>query len=221
MKKIYKKIFLSIAAVAVCGLIVFGVVNFYVAQKAGGLIFDEMDQAPSVQTALVLGAKVYAGGRMSDMFHDRVETARLLYQGGKVKKILVSGDHGQTDYDEVNAAKKYLLENGVAEQDIFLDHAGFDTYDSLYRARDIFGVGSVIAVTQNFHLPRTVYIGRSLGLEVYGFSADLQPYRNMFKNQSREKLAVIKAWLNVLFKAKPKFLGEKIDINGDGRVSWD
>ncbi|MCK4799462.1 YdcF family protein, partial [Candidatus Parcubacteria bacterium] len=125
------------------------------------------------------------------------------------------------NYDEVNTAKDYLLDKGVKSEDIFLDHAGFDTYDSLYRAREIFEVSSVIVVTQNFHLPRAVYIGRKLDLEIYGFSADKHLYANVDYNESREIFSKVKAFFDVSFHAKPKFLGEKIPISGDSKKSWD
>lgn len=104
---------------------------------------------------------------------------------------------------------------------MFLDHAGVDTYDSMYRARDIFEVNSAIVVTQAFHLPRAVYLGRALGIGVYGVIADRQPYLGMARVELREKLAIVKAFLNVLFRSKPKFLGEVIPIGGDGQLSWD
>ena len=139
----------------------------------------------------------------------------------KVSKILVSGDHGTVEYDEVNTVKAYLLENGVQPENIFLDHAGFDTYDSIYRAKEIFEVESVVIVTQEFHLPRAVYIGNSLGIETHGYIADRQPYVAAIWNSFRESLARIKAFLNVTLNSKPKYLGEPIPITGDGTLSWD
>ena len=158
---------------------------------------------------------------MSGMFQDRVETAFDLYEEEKVEKILISGDHGRENYDEVNTAKDYLLDKGVKSEDIFLDHAGFDTYDSLYRAKKIFEVPSVIVVTQNFHLPRAIYIGKKLNLEIYGLSADRHSYVNIDYNKLREIFSKVKAFFDISFQAKPKFLGEKIPISGDSKKSWD
>jgi SanA protein len=144
-----------------------------------------------------------------------------LYNNGKVDKILVSGDHGQDDYDEVNSAKEYLLENNVKPEDIFLDHAGFDTYDSLYRARDIFQAESLVIVTQNFHLPRALYMSDKLGLNSCGVSADLHKYLGEGTRDRREILAKVKAWLNITFNSKPKYLGDKIPLSGSGLNTWD
>ncbi|MDD4358685.1 MAG: ElyC/SanA/YdcF family protein, partial [Candidatus Pacebacteria bacterium] len=109
------------------------------------------------QVALVLGARVY-NDRASDIFKDRLDSAIELYAQKKAKKILVSGDHGTKSYDEVNIAKSYLLSNNIKEEDIFLDHAGFDTYDSLYRAKEVFQINNAIIISQSFHLPRALYI---------------------------------------------------------------
>ena len=173
------------------------------------------------QAALVLGARVWANGKMSDIFRDRVETGLRLYNQNKVQKILISGDHGRKDYDEVNAAKLYLLERGVLPEDIFLDHAGFDTYDSLYRAKNIFKVTSLIVVTQNFHLPRALYIAKKIKIDACGVSADLHNYIGEKKRNRREVLANIKAWLDILVDSSPTYLGGVINITGDGQKSWD
>jgi len=173
------------------------------------------------QAALVLGAKVYNNGKMSDIFKDRVETAIKLYNEGKVEKILISGDHGRKDYDEVNAAKEYLLENDVVSEDIFLDHAGFDTYDSVYRARDIFQAQSLVIVTQDFHLSRALYIADKLGIDSCGVSADLHQYYGEEARNRREILAKVKAWLDIVFNSKPKYLGDAIPLSGSGLNSRD
>lgn len=173
------------------------------------------------QVALVLGAKVWNDGNMSDIFKDRVKTAIELYNNGKVEKILISGDHGQEDYDEVNAAKEYLLENNIKSEDIFLDHAGFDTYDSLYRAKQVFKAESLVVVTQNFHLPRAMYIADKIGLDSCSVNADLQKYYGEDARNRREVLAKIKAWLNVTFNSKPRYLGDEIPLSGSGLNTWD
>ncbi len=175
----------------------------------------------SKQTVLVLGARVYENGKMSGIFEDRVLTALNLYKEGKVEKILVSGDHGTVDYNEVGAAKDFLLENGVDAQDIFLDHAGFDTYDSVYRAKKIFEVESLVIVTQDFHLPRAHYIAQNLDLDFCGKSSDLHLYKSAEYLELREKLARVKAWLDITLDSKPKYLGETIYIGGDGRQTWE
>jgi len=218
MKK--RKIILLILAVLFFSSIIL-LINLRVFWQSRGLIFENIENAPSKQTALILGARVLSNGKMSDILSDRVKSALELYDNGKVKKILVSGDHGRIKYDEVNTIKKYLLENGASPEDIFLDHAGFDTYDSLYRAKEIFKVDSVIIVTQKFHLPRSIYIGKSLGIESYGFVADKQKYLGMQRYKLREILARVKAFFNIAFHSKSKYGGEPIPITGDGRLSWD
>jgi vancomycin permeability regulator SanA len=175
----------------------------------------------TAEAALVLGAKVYDNGRISPIFQDRIDTALDLYEKGSVKKILISGDHGRPDYDEVNAAKDYFLEKGVKAEDIFLDHAGFDTYDSVYRARDIFVATSLIVVTQDFHLARALYIADKLGIDACGASADLRPYVGASRFESREYLARIKAFFNVIINSEPKFLGEQYPLSGAGQATWD
>lgn len=172
------------------------------------------------EVGLVLGAKVH-GKNLSHIFKDRLDAALELYNNKKINKILVSGDHGTKNYDEVNAAKEYLLSKGVKGEDIFLDHAGFDTYDSIYRAKEVFGINDVIIISQNFHLARALYIAFNLGINAQGFGADLHKYISEERNNLREFFARIKAFYDVRFNSLPKFLGPKIDIYGDGKQSWD
>lgn len=192
-----------------------------IADSTTELVYDGIQSVPSSQTVLILGSKVFSDGRLSHVLQDRVLTALELYENGKVEKFLVSGDHGKKNYDEVNAVRKFLLSKGVKAEDIFLDHAGFDTYDSFYRARDIFKVNSMIVVTQEFHLPRALYIGKSLGLDVHGLKADKRVYKANVYNNIRELFSSSKAYLEVALNVKPKFLGEEIPITGDSRKSWD
>lgn len=170
---------------------------------------------------LVLGAAVYNGDRVSPVFADRLETAVELYQAGLVRKILVSGDHGTTLYDEVNAGKDYLLDKGVPAEDIFLDHAGFDTYDSLYRAKQIFRTNSFLVSTQDFHLPRALYIAKRLDLDAWGCRADKRFYNNIQQMKRREWFAKVKAWLDINLGVKSSLGGGQLDIEGDGRQTWD
>ncbi len=139
-------------------------VNLWILQQARPYCHASADAIPAVEAAIVLGARVHPGGQVSGMLHARLEEGLALYRLGKVRKLLLSGDHGQVEYDEVNAMRQYMLRNGVKPEDIFLDHAGFDTYDSLYRARDIFQVSSAVIITQRFHLPRAMYIRLALDL---------------------------------------------------------
>ena len=217
LKKILK--FLGVGAVIIFLAIFF--INFYILEKSVDYIYKNIENVPKSQVALILGAKVNADGSMSDVFMDRTLKALELYKAGKVDKLLVSGDHGLAEYDEVNAVKNFLLKRGVGKKDIFLDYAGFDTYDSIYRAREIFQVDSLVIVTQEFHLPRAVYIARALGIEASGYVADRQEYVKASLFALREALARVKAFGNVILGSEPKVLGEAIPIYGDGTASWD
>ncbi len=216
-----KKTIYYLIAIGLIFISVFLSINFYITQSTKKHIYESAENVPSSEVAIILGARVYQNGSMSDILKDRILTALELYDSGKVKKILASGDHGRKEYDEVNTIKDFLLKNNVKPEDLFMDHAGFDTYDSLYRAKAIFKVESALIITQAFHLPRAVYIGRRLGIDAYGYKADRQPYLFINRYRQREKLANIKAFFNLLFNSKPKYLGDAIPISGDGRLSWD
>lgn len=192
-------------------------IYFIVASQSSSFIVEKIDTPNKVYTALVLGAYVKNDGNPSLVFKDRIDKAIELYREGKVKTILVSGDDGQLGYNEVNPTREYLLAAGVPGDKIFLDHAGFDTYSSMYRAKEIFLVNSVIITTQSFHLPRSVFIARNLGIDAYGISADSGHY--LFRNNIREVFADVKAFFNIIYKRKPKYLGEEIPITGDSSPS--
>jgi SanA protein len=150
-----------------------------------------------------------------------VDAALLAYKQGKIQKFLLSGDHGQADYDEVNAMKTYLNDNEVPDSDIFLDHAGFDTYDSMIRAKSIFKVEKAIVFTQKFHLPRAIYLGRNLGLDLQGFVVDPENYKPTSYLQRREWLANIKAWTEIHVEQKPTFSGKVLPITGSSAATHD
>jgi SanA protein len=178
-------------------------------------------QVPHAQAALVLGAQVLPSGRPSDMLVDRVKAAEDLYRAGRVGKLLLSGDHGRVNYDEVGTMRRMMLADGIPAADIFTDHAGFDTWDSAQRAKRVFDVDSAVVVTQGFHMARALYEARHAGLDATGFLADRRNYgRVMPRLKAREALARVKAFGDVLTGANPKFLGAEIPITGDGRKSW-
>jgi vancomycin permeability regulator SanA len=220
-KKFIFKTLGALLLLSLSGLLLFYTINQRVINDSAALIYDDWQSTPQSQAALLLGARVYADGRLSDILKDRADTALDLYNSDKVERILVSGDHGQTTYDEVNAMRDYLLEAGVPADDIFLDHAGFDTYDSVYRAKHIFQAESLLIVTQDFHLPRALFIARGVGVEAYGVSADRHQYIMANYNELRESLARVKAYVEVLIGAKPKYLGAAIPLSGDSKKSWD
>jgi SanA protein len=176
--------------------------------------------APAAKVAIVLGARVYPDGTPSPMLADRLATGVELYRLGKVDKLLMSGDHGTTTYDELKVMLRYCLDRGVPDEDVFTDHAGFDTYDTMYRARDVFKVTDALVVTQDFHLPRAVYIARTLGLDATGVVADIQPYVREWRFALREWPARVKAFFQLhVAKPGPRFLGPAIPIDGDGRLT--
>ncbi len=155
------------------------------------------------------------------MLEDRLLTGIELYNKGAAPKLLMSGDHGQKEYDEVNTMKQYAMSKGIPDDDIFMDHAGFSTYESMYRARDIFEAKKIIIVTQSFHLSRAVYIARKLGLEAFGVSSDLRTYGTENRDNTREYFARVKDFLMCIFKPKPKYLGDKIPVSGKGSQTND
>ena len=185
-------------------------------------VTDKVDEAPRAQAALVLGAQVYADGRPSIMLADRVSAAAELYEADRVDKLLLSGDHGRVQYDEVAAMKRILLGRGIPAEDIFTDHAGFDTWDSAQRAKRVFDVDSVVVVTQKFHMARALYDARHAGLDATGYVADKRQYgKIMGKLRLRKAAARVKTLGDVVTGADPHFLGPVIPITGDGRRSWD
>ena len=182
---------------------------------------DTVHRMPNCYTVMVLGASVHRNGDLSPILLDRVNSAVELYKTGKVKRFLLTGDHGSIDYDEVNTMKNYLIRMGIDSADIFLDHAGFDTYSSMVRAKEVFKVDSLYIVTQNYHLYRAVYIARQCGLNAYGYVADRRRYDGIIKYTFREWLANVKSWVWVNTNHKPVYLGKPIPITGDSRTSWD
>lgn len=210
-------LYVVLAAVAVlCGAIV---IDRHITDTADLYIVDPKD-APKADAILVLGASVRANGQVSDMLGDRLDTALGLYQDKKAPKLLVSGDHGSVDYDEVGTMKRYLSERKVADSSIFMDHAGFSTYESMYRAVHVFEVRKVIIVTQSYHLKRAVYVARSLGLEAYGVAAEEKQYRDIAKFKFREFLARNKDFIYArILRPEPAIQGDKIPITGDGRTT--
>jgi len=202
-----------------CGA--FLAINYYVEQIGIKNIYPA-NNVPNADAVLILGAYVFPDGTLSSMLNDRVIVGYELYDQGKVPKIIVSGDHGRKEYDEVNSMKSFLRSKGVPGQDVFMDHAGFSTYESLYRARDIFQVKKVIIVTQRYHLLRAVFIARELGLEAYGVASDVQDYGQVMRAYKiREMAARNKDFWLTRFKPQPTFLGEAIPVFGDGGATDD
>jgi vancomycin permeability regulator SanA len=155
------------------------------------------------------------------MIEDRLKAAINLYDNNVSKKIIMSGDHGRKEHDEVNVMKNYAMELDVPSNDIFMDHAGFSTYESMYRLKHIFGAKSVVIVTQKYHLYRSLYIARSLGIDAYGYAAEDIKYFGDTYRELREILARDKDFFKSIYKPKSTYLGEPIDLNGSGDVTND
>lgn len=200
-------------------LIIFGI-NEYIKISTKDKIIMERDIAEDFNVALVLGAGL-KNGKPSPVLKDRLDTALMLYKNNKVSKIIVSGDHGNKNYDEVNVMKNYLKNEGVLSEDIFMDHAGFSTYDSIYRLREIFNVKKVIIVTQKYHLYRSLYIAKKLEIDAEGISATKRHYAGELKFVLREVIARDKDFVKTIFKPKSKYLGDAISVFGNGDITND
>jgi SanA protein len=217
----WKKIFIFFLIIGILLTASCVLIGRYIKTSAKPYIFYSADNIPSRYVGMVLGAHVGNDGTPSLVLADRLNTALILYQKGKIKKFLVSGDHGRKNYDEVNNMKNYLKDHGVPERDIFLDHAGFDTYNSMVRAREIFQVKDMIVITQKFHLSRALYIARHKGIDAVGCDAGMTDETPLRALEFRESLAYLKAYWEVLINKSPKFLGPKIPITGDSQLSYD
>lgn len=179
--------------------------------------YVSLDDVPETVVAIIPGASVI-GGKPSPILAARADAAIRLYTKGKVSKIIVTGDDEAANHDEVTPVRKYLVDAGIPARDIFLDHAGFDTYSSMYRTIEIFGADSATIVTQDFHLPRALYIARHLGLDAYGVVASGQG--GFVNGYLREIPASVKALWDLVLSREPRDLGPAIPLDGDGRDTW-
>ena len=220
-----KKIINIIILILLCLVFVGGIfmlsINAYVKSsvKSNIISAESASEIEDVDCIIVLGCLVKSNGEPSDMLADRLTRGIELYFLGAAPKILMSGDHGSKKYDEVTVMKQYAVDSDVPSSDVFMDHAGFSTYDSIYRAKEIFGADKVIIVTQEYHLYRALYIAEEMGIEAYGVSADLRSYRNQIQRDVREILARNKDWLFTMIKPEPKYLGEAVSLDADGEIT--
>lgn len=214
------KIFVFSAVLVLGGIFA---VNCYVKRFSAPKIIsaDEAADIGGADCILVLGAAVKDGVRPSDMLKDRLITGVALYDNNSSGKILMSGDHGRNDYDEVNVMKQFAVDNSVPSEDVFMDHAGFSTYESLYRAKEIFKADKIIIVSQKYHLYRAVYIAEKLGIDAYGVSADIRNYKGQTYRNLREAAARVKDFFGVILKPEPKYLGEAVPVSGNGNITND
>lgn len=221
MKKIvkYGVIFLIIIIVVI--VIMLGI-NLYVKSSTKKQIIenDDYSSLKDIDCIIVLGAGIW-GDKPSPMLEDRLLEAIDLYQNNVSSKIIMSGDHGRQDYDEVNTMKSFAIEKGVPSESIFMDHAGFSSYESIYRAKEIFGAKKIVIVTQKYHLYRALYIANQLGIEAYGIGADPRQYVGATYRELREILARNKDFIKCIFKPEPTYLGDTIPVSGNGDITND
>jgi SanA protein len=187
--------------------------KLWVDSQTASLIYEYDDPAlPENRAALVFGAGLNRAGGPSAILYDRVATAADLYNAGKVTKLLMTGDNSTANYNEVEAMRQAAIALGVPDDNIVLDYAGFNSWDSCYRAREIFGLDSATLVTQGFHLPRVVFTCRHLNIDAVGVAADRQNYRTGY-NELREYVALAGTAWRILINDKPRFLGDPVDID--------
>ncbi len=217
-----KKVIISIVICIILLISIVMGINLYVVLSTRNNIINEEDakKLSDVDCILVLGAGIW-GDKPSPMLEDRLLEGIALYQNGVASKIIMSGDHGTKEYDEVNVMKQFAIDKEIPSEDIFMDHAGFSTYESLYRAKEIFQAKKVVVVTQQYHLYRALYVGKSLGLECYGVASDPRKYAGQFLREAREILARDKDFIKCIFKSKPTYLGDTIPVSGNGDVTND
>lgn len=211
-----------IFSIIICGTSIYSI--SVINKKSMGKIVNDKNLPKDADAIIVLGAGVDDNGVASDILVDRLETALEVYKNSRSSKFLLSGDHGKIGYNEVGAMKDYIMDHeNIKEENIFLDHAGFSTYETMYRAKEIFKVKKAIIVTNEYHLPRALYIADKMGIEAYGVNADKRNYIYIDNYKKRENLAKIKDFMYTnIIKPEPTFLGDVIPIStSDGRITDD
>lgn len=197
--------------------------NLYVKKSVDEniLTVESASKLEGVDCIIVLGCGIKPNGTPSDMLRDRLNFAIEIYKNGGAPKLLMSGDHGRVGYNEVGVMKQYAIEKGVPSEDIFMDHAGFSTYETMYRAKEIFAASKVIVVTQEYHLYRGMYNAEKMGMETYGVASDVYWYQDEFYRETREVIARCKDFIWCVFKPEPTYLGDAIPVSGNGDVTND
>ncbi|MDD3646764.1 MAG: ElyC/SanA/YdcF family protein [Candidatus Gracilibacteria bacterium] len=211
VKKIIK---VKLYLIALIILLIAGV-NLYVLSFSASNIYSSVENIPEGNNVgLILGASIKPNKEPSDILKDRLNVAIEAYNAGKIQNIIVSGDNSQVNYNEPQAMENYLVEAGVKKENIYKDYAGFDTYDSIYRAREIFGIDNLVIFTQEFHLKRAVYIASRLGIDAIGVKTDLHKYVAINYYELREIFSRIKAFVEAdILKVETKYNKDvKIEI---------
>ena len=222
-KKFIKRLFVfGFLFIITVGILVLSI-NLYVKYSVDEniLTLKEAGELSDVDCIIVLGCGVNGNGTPSDMLRHRLDFAIDIYKNGGAPKLLMSGDHGRVGYNEVGIMKQYAIDAGVPSEDVFMDHAGFSTYETMYRAKEIFKAEKVIVVTQEYHLYRGMYNAEKLGMESYGVASDVYGYENRLYREAREAVARCKDFIWCIFKVKPTYLGEAIPVSGNGDLTND
>jgi vancomycin permeability regulator SanA len=209
------RIIISFLIISSVGLSAIYLINIHIQSQAAGKIQTSITEIPienPPRVAIVLGAKVWENGEPSKVLYDRVLTAVELYRAGRVEKILMSGDNPVENYDEPTAMKQTALKLGVPESDIVLDFAGRRTYDTCFRAKEIFNVRNAIVVTQEFHQARTLYLCNNLGVDSIGITANRRKYEGESYWAFREFFSRASAWFEMNFMSFEPVGGRKEPI---------
>lgn len=209
---------ICVAGLFAAAILFLGITNAVVVGTASSR-FVSADEAADADAIVVLGAYVHPDGTPSDLLRDRLDSAIALYKANAAPKIIMSGDHGTTSYNEVQGMKRYAIEQGVPAEDIFCDHAGFSTYDTMHRAKSIFGAERIIISTQTYHLYRALYDAQGQGLDALGVPSDLHSYQQQIIWDIREAPARTKDMLMTLFGAAPTLGGSPISLDQSGNVT--
>ena len=217
-----KKIIKILVITAIIGIVLVFSINFYVVGTTKDKMIKDNNYSTlkDVDCIVILGAGIW-GDKPSPMLQDRLEEGIKLYNEGIAPKIIMSGDHGREGYDEVNIMKEYAVNKGIPSEDVFMDHAGFSTYESIYRAKEIFNADNIVIVTQEYHLYRALYIADKLDVDAYGVNSDPRKYSGQAFREVREILARNKDFINCIIKPQPTYLGETIPVSGDGDITND
>lgn len=180
---------------------------------------DDADGTGRADAIVVLGASVLPDGRPSGILQDRLDCGVRLYEAGVAPKIIVSGDNGQATYNEVEAMKRYAVAQGVPSEDVFCDHAGFSTYESMYRAKYVFGCERIVVATQTYHLYRALYAAQGLGMQAVGVQSDFHTYGGQLWFSTREALARAKDFVKLIYQPESTFVGDPISLDQSGDVT--
>lgn len=220
MKTFLRKHFRKFLLIAIIGVVTVVGINYHVKSETNPLIYHYANGVPDEKVAIIFGAGI-RNDRPSKYLKDRLDAGIELYKLKKIDKILLSGDNGSDEHDELTVMKHYCYEHGVDTTKVFLDYAGFDTYSTMYRAKHIFKIDRAILVSQEYHLNRAIYIGNKLGVKSVGLAADVGKYRNFKYVRFRECFTICKAVLDVARNRKPHFLGHEVNIDGISNYTKD